>query len=99
MDYTDQTIKYDQTNTTKLTFARMSVPVHATNCVLVFLSLCKQTPPPPKKRDDFVVVKRYAVRKSKIRPYTVRRLKIKRECGMQWGRGFHLLTWCNLNLC
>jgi len=57
-------------NTRKLTFARMIImPVHATGCNLLYLNR-------NAKNVDFVII-RYAVRKAKIRPYAVPRLKMK----------------------
>ena len=69
MDYCDRNIETYQTNTntTKLTFARMIESVHATNCT------CK------KSKKDVFVVKQYAVRKATIRPFSVRNVKRKQE--------------------
>jgi len=72
MNYMDQKQKQNyQGNTTKVTFARMSLPFNATNCISYLLRVNKT----PIK--VVFVVERYAVRKAKIRPYAVRRLKIK----------------------
>ena len=58
-------------------FARISVPVHATNCTL--LSLMET----PKK--VIFVVRRYVVRKANIGRYAVRRLKIKQNARGEGG--------------
>jgi len=63
-------IKNYQANTTKLPFARMSVPVHATNSILYLLV-------DGNDKKVFVVVKCYALRKAKIRSYFLPRLKNK----------------------
>jgi len=72
-------IKNYQANTTKLPFARMSVPVHATNSILYLLV-------DGNDKKVFVVVKCYALRKAKIRSYFVPRLKNKAVRGTQGGR-------------
>ena len=54
----------------------MIVPVHASNCNFYLFYVNGYA------KEVGFVIKRYAVRNAKIRPYTVRRLKI-----MQYARG------------
>jgi len=57
MDYTDRKNKKYQAKTTKLLFARMSVPVHATNCIFIYIN----------GKKGLLSVKQYAVQNAKIR--------------------------------
>jgi len=54
----------------KLTFAMIMVPVHDTNCIIFIFFIIQM-----EATKMLFVVKRYAVRKVKIRPYAERRLK------------------------
>jgi len=67
MDYTDPKTKASKH--IKLTFTRMSVSVHVTNCVFYFLHVNENT-------NNIFVVKRSHYARSK-RPYALRRLKLK----------------------
>ena len=73
MNLENQNIEKYQANIAKLTFTRMIVPVRATDCK--FLSPLDVNGNAPKK--VVFVVKRYAVRKPKIRPLSVHTLKMK----------------------
>ena len=70
LDYLARNIENYKANTTKHTFARMIVSVHATDCFFNHLE-------DGNAKNTVFGVKRYAVRNVKIRPYAVCKLKIK----------------------